>query len=78
MTLEQAVIVSIGMMDEINYASAEVFWRNVQGTKDLPHEGDCLKKPAPCRRCGYWRLLEDGDRLLKLLHESSGKDSSNG
>lgn len=72
MTLEQAVIISVGMMDEISYAEAERFWHTIQEMKDLPHEGDCLKQPAPCRPCAYRRLLEDGDRLLNLLRDSQG------
>ncbi len=70
MTLEQAVIVSIGMMDEIPYAQAEAFWKVVQSTKDLPHEGDCLKQPSPCRPCCYRLMLTDGERLLNLLRDS--------
>jgi hypothetical protein len=70
MTLEEAVIVSIGMMDEIGFAEAGKFWRVVQGHKDLPHEGDCLKQAAPCRPCVYQMLLKDGQRLLSLLEEA--------
>ncbi len=69
LTLEEAIIVSIGMMDEISYAEAEKFWGVLQGHKDLPHEGDCIKQPAPCRPCVYRLLMSDGERLLKLLGE---------
>ena len=71
MTLEQAVIVAIGMSDEITYREAAKFWDAIQATKDLPHEGDCIKQPSPCRPCVYRMMLEDGERLLNLLHESS-------